>query len=196
MTAESNEEESLVGLREKTETGVTKGNPGHSTFWGSHTSVVRPRKGGLRSSARRCRQGGRQSFEKSIWNSGAACTIRFRSRGSLTVGRRRVGSLLWCAYEWRLPVSLPEGGPPIVVWGIETPEPQTSANLGSDEMSHGQMVPCYPRLSSLPFSSLWRHYLRQESCHGGIIPHVWICAGGAGQPASLLRPICNYLNFK
>jgi hypothetical protein len=35
-------------------------------------------------------------------------------------------------------------------------------------------------------TSLWRHYLRQEP--GAVIPPAGICAGGAGQPASLPRP--------
>ena len=69
---------------------------------------------------------------------------------------------------------------------LKTPKPQTQIGLGSDETPHGQVASSCPCLSSLPFSASWRHYLRQEPY--AVVPHVRICAGGAGQPASLPRP--------
>ena len=43
------------------------------------------------------------------------------------------------------------------------------------------------RMPSLSVGTPWRHYLRQEP--GAVVAHAGICAGGAGQLASLPRPI-------
>ncbi len=56
--------------------------------------------------------------------------------------------------------------------GAEASQSEAPLDLGTDETPH----PWGPCLSSLPFSSLWRYYLRQEPYE--VIPQVRICAGG------------------
>ncbi len=80
--------------------------------------------------------------------------------------------------ERSLLFSLPEEGLSTVVEGSQAPKPQTQTDLGSDETPHGQMAPSCSCLSSLPFSASWRHLLRQEPY--AVVPHVRICAEGAG----------------
>ena len=65
-----------------------------------------------------------------------------------------------------------------MVEGLKTPKPETPPDLGSDETPHGQVASPCPCLPSLSFGALWRHYLRQEPY--AVVPHVRICAGGAG----------------
>ena len=47
--------------------------------------------------------------------------------------------------------------------------------------------PSGPYLSCLSLAALWRYHLRQEPSE--LVAHAGICAGGAGQPAFLPRPI-------
>jgi hypothetical protein len=42
-------------------------------------------------------------------------------------------------------------------------------------------------LSPMAGAATWRHHLRQEP--GAVVPHAGICAGGAGRPAFLPRPL-------
>jgi len=98
--------------------------------------------------------------------------------------------LIWSTHEWPLRFGLPKGGLSVVVEGSQTPKPQTSIGLGSNETPHGQVAPPCPYLPSLSFGTLWRHHLRQEP--SAVAPHARICAGGAGQPASLPRPLISH----
>jgi len=59
--------------------------------------------------------------------------------------------------------------------------------MESDEAIDCQMDSPSPCLSPVSFGAIWRYYLRQEP--GAVIPHAGICAGGAGQPAFLPRPV-------
>ena len=72
-----------------------------------------------------------------------------------------------------------------MVESAQTAEPQTPVALGADETSRGQVASPSPCVPSLPSGAFWRHYLRQEPYAEE--PHVWVRAGGAGQPASLPR---------
>jgi len=55
-------------------------------------------------------------------------------------------------------------------------DPVCSAAPHPYETLSGQMDSTSPYLAPLSLGALWRYYLRQESRHGVIIPHVRICA--------------------
>ena len=65
-------------------------------------------------------------------------------------------------------------------------QPQAQPDLAADEALDCPMDSSYPYLPSLSADTPSRHHLRQEP--GAVVPHAGICAGGAGQPASLPRP--------
>ena len=61
---------------------------------------------------------------------------------------------------------------------FKMPQSKAPSELGSDETPYQQVASNRLCLPSSSFSSFWRHYLRQEPYE--VIPHVRICAGGAG----------------
>jgi len=59
--------------------------------------------------------------------------------------------------------------------------------MGPNETVGGQMDSIFPYLSFLSLGALRSCYLKQEPYE--LIPHVWICAGGAGRLPFLPRSL-------
>ena len=95
------------------------------------------------------------------------------------------------AHERPISQRLPQGGVPTVDESTQATQPKAQSDLAADEALHYPLDSFYPFLPSLSAGTPWRHYLTQEP--GAVVPHAGICTGGAGRPASLLRPFkeCN-----
>ena len=74
-----------------------------------------------------------------------------------------------------------------MVESIKAPESKPPPELGSDEANDRRMASATPNYSSLSSTALWRYDPRQEP--GALAAHAGICAGRAGRPAFLPRPL-------
>ena len=93
--------------------------------------------------------------------------------------------VLRSASQWPGLGAIPRPGEAALVYGASAPQPEAQGHLGADGPS-GQPVAAQSAnhsSSSRPTSA--RHYPRQEP--SAVAPLAGICAGGAGQPASLPR---------